>query len=325
MEAQDPIQVETVNLPPQSPPPPETEPQKTEPAPPTQKGEDLIAKKPKPTPTPSAKPSPALAKPSPTPMPTPSPSASELSKPSPSPEASPTPIPSPTANLPEGEAQRKQAVQKYFADQDLEMPEELPPGFKSWEDYEKFLTDGEGFEKKANDMMRLPENTTGSENASGNPSPNSSPASGSPGENTGGREGSRLGFLDRLFGEQDQPQNFDTNATEKDLDSSRDRLRDLAKLDISHLPPPKPATNISSGNLGFEYIRFDHDQLRFQARWDPDVQPELRQTDINYYPPNDPGQIKSFSLKWQPQWEGDQNQLITSVQIQYERLKRNKP
>ncbi len=339
---QEPIQVATIEMPPpsaepippDSPPPPSQAMPLSQPPRPAQ--DDSLARRPKPTPTPtlrqSSVPTPSLAA---TPTPTPLPSAA-MGSPSPTPLPSPaisgepTPAPSPTqvADLPEAEAQKKTAMQKFFEAQDLEVPQELPPGFKSWEEFEKFMTDGEGFEKKASDLMKLPDNTSGSENAGSGtqPQPKGSSApdnSGSPDNSGGPRSGYNPGWFNGS-----NRNNIDPNDNFDSEEERRLRARNLGHIDTSLELAPLPAIPLpkdwQTNDIGYHSVKFLHDGLQFFVRWESALQPQLRKADIQYYPPANPKQTATLSLKWQEEWE-DVKKLIGAVQLAYEQQKQAKP
>jgi hypothetical protein len=335
---QEPIQVATIEMPPpsaepippDSPPPPSQAMPLSQPPRPAQ--DDSLARRPKPTPTPNSKPTPALAA---TPKPSPSPS-SALASPTPTPvpspansgEPTPAPSPTPVSDLPEGEAKKKTAMQKFFEAQDLEVPQELPPGFKSWDEFEKFMTDGEGFEKKASDLMKLPDNTSGSENAgSGNPpQPNGSSApdsSGSPDNSGGPRSGYNPGWFNGS-----NRNNIDPNDNFDSEEERRLRARNLGHIDTSLELDPLPAIPLpkdwQTNDIGYHSVRFLHDDLQFFVRWESALQPQLRKAEVQYYPPANPKQTANLSLKWQEEWD-DVKKLIGAVQLAYEQQKQAKP
>lgn len=335
IQTQEPIQVATVQMPPpsaepippDSPPPPQ---QITRPAPPSQPAQDdSLARKPKPTPLPSSKPTPTLAA---TPKPSPTPSASSaMASPSPTPQPTPTqpgepsPAPSPTqlANLSEAEAKKKVAMQKFFEAQDLEVPQELPPGFKSWEEFETFMTDGEGFEKKANDLMKLPDNTTGSENAGSGPPPD---ANSDPGDNAGGP---RMGFNPGGWFNRSNSNNIDPQDNFESEEERRLRTRNLGHIDTSLNLDPLPTIpypkDVQTNDIGYHSVKFTHDQLQFFVRWESALQPQLRKAEVQFYPPANPKQTTTLSLKWQEEWDEDIKKLVIAVQSAYERQKQSQP
>jgi hypothetical protein len=337
-KTQEAIQVETLSLPPPSAEPPSPPPSQTiPPAPASRKPPepDQLVRKPKATPTPSARPTPALAatpKPSPSagmPTPVPSPSPSNPSDLTPT----PTPVPTQLADLPEKEVKFKKAMQDFFKAQDMDVPDELPHGFKSWEEYEKFLTDGEGFEKKALDLMKLPENTQGSEQSGSSPSspnPESTPESGTTDASGEARKGFNPGgwfdFGRNSSNNVDAHDNFETEVERRLREANLGKFNTSLETDAPASPALPAPENVQTGELGFSYVKFIHDGMQFNARWDSAVQPELRQVDVNFYPPADPKLIKSFSLKWQPNWDKDiKVNLIPVIQLTYERQKEAQP
>lgn len=334
LENQDAIQVETVNIPPPSPEaPPESLPPTRQPLPrppETPEPDALVRNQPKPTPT--ALPTPILNKPSATPLPQASASIKPQVTPSPalpSPSALPNPQASPTqlADLPPAEAQAKKSIQDFMKEQGTEAPETLPQGFTSWEEYQKFLV---SFDENAKKFMTLPGHTTGSDQAghsasSSPPSPGNQADSPNQGEP---REGYRTGLLDFWLNNGAQEpgrnrQNFDIGETENKLNSGQERLRDLTReLELPAASAPPLPEKWETGSLGFSYVRFNYDQLRFQARWDAEVQESVREVDVNYYPPTAPKEIQSFKLKWNPAWSTDIKGLISAIQTIYEQKKK---
>jgi len=219
-------------------------------------------------------------------------------------------------------------MQKFFEAQDLEVPQELPPGFKSWEEFEKFMTDGEGFEKKAQSFMVLPENTSGSENAGGG-SPQ--PANGSPipdNSATDNSGGARTGFNPGGWFNRSNSNNIDPNDNFESEEERRLRARNLGHIETSLELDPLPAIPLpkdwQTNDIGYHSVKFLHDDLQFFVRWESALQPQLRKAEIQYYPPANPKQSRSLSLKWQEEWE-DVKKLIGAVQLTYEQQKQAKP
>lgn len=331
---QEPIQVATIEMPPpsaepippDSPPPSQAMPLSQPPRP---AQDDSLARRPKPTPTPNSKPTPALAA---TPKPSPSPS-SALASPTPSPlpspvnSAEPTPAPSPTpvSDLPESEAKAKNEIENYFKSQGNDVPEKLPYGYKSWEDYKTQLAT---FDEDAKKYMTLPDNTSGSENAgSGNPpQPNGSSApdsSGSPDNSGGPRSGYNPGWFNGS-----NRNNIDPNDNFDSEEERRLRARNLGHIDTSLELDPLPAIPLpkdwQTNDIGYHSVRFLHDDLQFFVRWESALQPQLRKAEVQYYPPANPKQTANLSLKWQEEWD-DIKKLIGAVQLAYEQQKQAKP
>lgn len=332
LENQEAIRVETVNLPPPSSAnPPESPPPTRAPllqAPPSSEPEPLVRRKPNPTPTPTSQPSPSSL-PTPSPTPETSTSAKPQATPSPlltaSPSISPSPQPTPTylADLPPAEAQAKKSIQDFMKIQGVEVPEELPQGFKTWQEYQSFLL---SFDENAKKLMTLPEHTSGSDQAGNSSAASSSPNNQQkPSDQEGLRRGARL--LDFLLGQQESganQQNFDTSDTENKLNIGQQRLRELTGELV--LPTPSSALPLpekwETGSLGFSYVRFTYDQLRFQVRWDDAVQEQVREVYVNHYPATNPKAIQSFKLKWNPDWGQDIKKLISAVLMVYEQKKK---
>ncbi len=331
MENKDPIQVSTVRMPPpapESPPPePETPPSQTPPRAPT--APDALSR-PRPVVTPTPRPTPLLAKPSPSPSgalasPTPTPLVSPTPSASPAPTlSSPTPQPSPSENLAPAEAQAKQSIQDFMKAQGTEVPDKLPQGFKSWEDYQKFLI---SFDENAARLMVLPGNTAGSEQASSAPASGATPAPGQvPTDNSGSGNSGGGGWFDWVKNEK-QPQAFDTREADRQLEATRQRLNDLTRpLELPEASPPPLPEKWETGSLGFSYVNFKYEQLQFRARWDSAVQEDVREVDVSYYPPAAPKDVQTFKLKWQPAWTQDIRGLISAIQIAYtQQLKKTQP
>ena len=61
------------------------------------------------------------------------------------------------------------------------------------------------------------------------------------------------------------------------------------------------------------------------AGWESALQPQLRKAEIQFYPPANPKQTTTLSLKWQEEWDEDIKKLVIAVQSAYERQKQGQP
>lgn len=359
MDAEDPIQVQAVNLPP-SPPPaspeydyaePEALPEPAPPPEPIQPPPE-VAEAPAPVSTPTPRPQPT---PTPTPQPSAPPDAgTEAPQPSatPSPDTSaepPSPEPSASvqvADLPPAEQTAKDSVAELLKNQGLDVPEELPFGFKSWGEYQEFMV---GYEQEAKRLGQLPSNTQGSEASAGESTPenNGSPA---PDGNTP-RNGIRFGnfgqdldkasrnirrfdpSLDNPFGYQPRinteldirTDRFgdDQGLTEEEKALERAR-RNLGQLDLDlsvPSPTPIPLPHYETGDLGaLQYLTFTYDQLTFRVQWSAEDNAD-KKVNARYFPPSQPSQIQTLELPWRSEWENNTQALVQAVLQAYEARK----
>lgn len=344
--------IETVNLQPESPPPPPSEaPPMPEPPPsPDQLAERPIAT---PAPQPAATPVPAPT-PTPTPEPTPippGPSPNVVATPTPEPTPTPTPdpdaLPPQFANLNEHEKTAGRYLKKYLADQNLELPDQLPFGFKTWEDYAKFINND--YEEKAYKLGQLPSDTRGVDQPpQGEASPNPN-ASEQPGDNpqpaSSGSSGFHFNDVDRSLNQgekklkkggfwnfgpfkQEPKLNTDLNIRtdrfhddavdpDKELDAAQKRLRDL-DLSLGPTPSPIPIPDYNLGDLGaFLYLNFERGGLQFKLQWQKD-QAENSDLSAQYYSPQEPGKFKLLPLKWKTEWQQDPKALVRAIIQAYE-------
>lgn len=378
------IQIEQVTLPPQTPPeaPPDEVPPDFQEPPPAQEAPDPdayamatpVPAVPTPTPQPETTPIPApTATPQPeaTPSPAPTPSPGMTAEPSvapssaPSPTAAPSPTPTPDArfadlppqfaNLPESEKVAAKVLKKYLEDQNLEIPEELPFGFDSWEAYAKYINSD--YEAEARRLGTLPDSTKGSDggpvsgqtpdpNANGENGSSNSASNGSgngSGDGNANGSGSGGGFKFRLPGVKKSPR-FDENLNaddlkNPDLNGDLDResslfnngsLDDLTKTrDLnfdSNLsvprPTPIPLPPVETGDIGMLlYLRFEYDGQVFRAQW-PAEDVGDKVVSVQYAPPNKPGLQKNFDMPWVAEFAADHRNIAQAALQIYERRKK---
>ncbi len=381
------IQIEQVTLPPQTPPeaPPDEVPPDFQEPPPAQEAPDPdayamatpVPAVPTPTPQPKTTPIPAPtatpqpeATPSPAPTPSPGVTAAPSAAPSsaPSPTAAPSPTPTPDArfadlppqfaSLPESEKVAAKVLKKYLEDQNLEIPEELPFGFDSWEAYAKYINSD--YEAEARRLGTLPDATKGSdggpvsgqtpdpnanngENGSSNGSANNGAGNGN-GDGNGNGSGSGSGFKFRLPGVKKSPR-FDENLNADDLknpdlngdldregslfnNSSLDDLTKTRDLDFdSRLsvpsPTPIPLPPVDTGDIGgmLLYLNFKYDGQVFRAQWPSEAQ-EGKKVMVQYQRPNDSSTQKGFDMPWVPEFEADHRNIAQAILQIYERRKK---
>lgn len=366
------IQIEQVTLPPQLPPegPPEevppdfsqqqpieeipepdaialATPAPTQPSPPIQ------------TPTPAVSPSPQS---SPTPAPTPSPGATAKPTPQaiaslmPSPTPGPTPTPDPSealppqfANLPEPQKEAARSLKKYLEKQGLELPEELPPGFKDWAHYNEFINDD--YNNKAKNLAKLPDPTKGSDSGAAPDNTNTTDPSTSPEANNANGTGDGVGsgkgggawfsipgskknprFDGNLNADDIKSRNLDGNFEEDSTLFGNKPLDDLAKVRDFKFDPnaplsvpkptPIPLALLKSGDVGlFMYISFEYDGNKFKAQW-PSETIKNKKVTVQYYPPANPSQGKGFDMPWVTEFAEDHNNIAQAALQIYERRKR---
>lgn len=368
------IQIEQVTLPPQRPPdvPPEEVPPDFQQAP----SEDIpepdaiamatpVPARPTPTPLPTQTPSVSntpspQSSPTPAPTPTPGVTAEPTPVPQPSPSAAPSPTPTPDAsaslppqfaNLPEKEQEAAKSLKKYLEEQNLDLPEELPFGFESWEDYNKFLNSD--YNSQAKDLAKLPDPTKGSDGgaASGADSsqPSADPGTNGTGDGTtdGNGDGSgkssgswfsipgakkprfdtNLNADDlkkpNLNGDFDSDGNLFGNKSLDDLSKTRDLQFDPDAPLVVPTPTPIPLPSVLQGDIGdlLMYLSFKYDGNTFKAQWSSEAERNKKVT-VQYYPIGKPEGLKGFDMPWVPAFEEDPKQNITQAALQvYERRK----
>ncbi|MEZ0371302.1 MAG: hypothetical protein ACAI44_19565, partial [Candidatus Sericytochromatia bacterium] len=262
------MKVAAVNLPPEKPPsmePPSPPPQTPRP--------DRIIPKPLPH-KPTQKPI-STATPRPNPL-KPTPAPTPVATPIPGPTPTPNPVPTPSG-LSEREQFAKNDVMEAMKSQGVDVSQitELPPGFKNWEEYAKFLDDG--YEEKAWKAGLLPENTKGPDgtpppdpNATPNPNatpvdPNATPdpnvtadpnASGNPDDGNPGWSLFPNHSSSEPSSEPDQLDEFEHRNIEVPTD-----------LNLNPSSEPLPQ-DYKLGDLGaFKYIQFDYDGRTFKGQW----------------------------------------------------------
>lgn len=368
MDAEDPIQVQAVNIPP-SPPPasPEYDYGETEtppaplpdpvPAPEQPQPEAQLAEAPAPINTP-------IPQPRPTPTPTPQPSTppsqdneDALPSASPGPEpsaaqssepASPEPSASvQLADLPPAEQEAKEKVSELLKNQGVDVPEELPFGFKSWGEYQEFMV---GYEQEAKRLGQLPTNTQGSDGgvADGSTPENNNSATPEEGTPRGGVRFGNFGqdldkasrnirrfdpSLDNPFGYQPRinteldirTDRFDdgNGLTEEEKALERAR-RNLGQLDLdlsTPSPSPIPLPPYETGDLGaMQYLTLNYDSLTFRVQWSADNSPD-KKINARYYPPRQPSNIQILELPWRSEWDNNLPALVQAVLQAYEARK----
>lgn len=81
-------------------------------------------------------------------------------------------------------------------------------------------------------------------------------------------------------------------------------------------PTPMPLPNYQQGNIGYQYIAFDHDGHTFRLRWDAAGKPVT----ISYYPQSDPEATNTWEMPWLDSWTQNPDELVQAVMMHYERL-----
>lgn len=237
------------------------------------------------------------------------------------------------------------------------VPDELPPGIESWEELAKQMTDEtwvKNFEAQAKILGMLPGNTQGSESQPTPGDNNSPPPSGEPNtpdnngdgnNNANGRRGVRFGAFNEFMRRSQNLNNVDTtldpyfnnsntrlnndfesernaeSEAQRALRESEQRLRELRSLPGLPTPTPVPLPEYKTGNVGFPYVNFRHDNYEFKLSWNPN-ETQNKRVDVRYYPPATPSQVESYSLAWDPKWDNDVPAMLQAV-LQYYELNKN--
>lgn len=340
MDAESPIQVQAVNIPPNPPPvSPEydySEPEALpDPLPPPEqsKPSETLTEAPAPIATPAPRP-----QPTPTPTPLPAPSiprpddqsslAPESLDPLPTPEQ-PTPepdvaVPDQLAELPPIEQAAKDSVASLLEESGVNIADiELPPGIENWADYERLLKYGDsgaGFEADARRLGQLPSHTQGTENsgvASGDDSI-STPSD----SLEQGRRAVNPFALDNLNRESPRPLDQLAESGRSHLESGISNLNRWGSTPlVLPTPTPIPLPDYRTGDLGvMQYLTFNYDNLVFRAEWSGEEQRDKR-LNVRYYPPAQPSQIQTLELPWQVTWEQNTVALVQDVLQAYEARK----
>lgn len=365
------VPVDPVNLQPSKPPP-------TPEATPASESEQIrprrnqLAQVPVPTPTPVMTPIPTPLPPptpQPTPIPTPLPGSSPSPQPTPTalpsvaPTPKPTPLPSVTpqptamptpspsaqvAALPPKEQAAKNEIQKFFKDSGMEVPDKVPYGYKSWDDFAQKVLSPD-WEEKARVAGTLNYNPTqgsgggASGQPSGAPNDNASPdphASGAPsGDGQGNGSGWSFGNNDFSFPGTDKlnqyadvdPNNplsrpdikdpFQDNPLQGDR-SDVDKFNDhqINPNDFTHLNPGPGARPLQLDYRTTDTgVTFEYDGNTFFADFPPEAmraQPG-QMLKVKYNPSRSADTSHHFDLTWQPQWADRVNDAILAVVTRY--------